>query len=148
MVAEKRVGGTGSKNERFWNNFADPLTPLMSSDTSGPKLTFVVDAASGGFEPSVPKAALGLNVGLFICPTQYTSKGGIFRQSLLATVKRDNSVSGVRLGLISPERQISVDGRDRYPRLLPTNNPMTVAPLAYLCGAYLRVTVRAVLLRS
>jgi hypothetical protein len=29
-------GYSPAKNERFWGNFADPLTPLISSDTNGP----------------------------------------------------------------------------------------------------------------
>jgi hypothetical protein len=33
-------GSSRAKKERFWNNFADPLTPLMSSDTIGPELPF------------------------------------------------------------------------------------------------------------
>ncbi|MFT5744143.1 MAG: hypothetical protein ACI86S_002222, partial [Paracoccaceae bacterium] len=45
-------GSSRAKKERFWNNFADPLTPLMSSDTIGPERTLVQHAANGGCEPT------------------------------------------------------------------------------------------------
>jgi hypothetical protein len=42
VAAQNRVGGGRVNIERFWNTFADPLTPLMLSDTIGPQRTFAI----------------------------------------------------------------------------------------------------------
>jgi hypothetical protein len=35
VAAENEASGRRAKKEGFWNYFTDPLTPLMSSDTTG-----------------------------------------------------------------------------------------------------------------
>jgi hypothetical protein len=51
------------QNESFWNTFADPLTPLISSDTTGPKRPFVQVRSTTGSEGQINESLLHFAFG-------------------------------------------------------------------------------------